>query len=116
MNWLWTEYRPKKRIPERKPRADGEKPRVNIIGPHLRHLQQPSDLAEIRRLIEGIGAEVNMVFPLGSHLADVRGLRTRMSTSAFTASSGDCSARRLSGPTCRRRSDCTARQVSAQSR
>jgi chlorophyllide a reductase subunit Z len=32
MYWLWGEYGPKK-VPERKPRADGEKPRVNIVGP-----------------------------------------------------------------------------------
>lgn len=70
MYWLWTEYG-SKRVPARKPRKPGEKPRVNLIGPIYGYFNTWSDLAEIRRLVEGIGAEINMVFPLGSHLADV---------------------------------------------
>lgn len=72
--WLWNQYGAQsgKRS---KSRPAGSKPLVNIVGPMYGTFNMWSDLAEIRRLIEGIGAEINLVFPLGCALSDIPRLR-----------------------------------------
>lgn len=76
--WLWTQYGGPASAKSKgglKVRRSGAKPRVNIVGPMYGTFNMWSDLAEVRRLIEGIGAEINLVFPLGCSLSQIAHLR-----------------------------------------
>ncbi len=113
--WLWTEFGLKK-IPERKPRKDGEKPRVNIIGPiyGMFNIGRPisprsGDWSKASAPRSTWCSRWEAISPTS------RAWPMRTSMSACTASSAACCARRSSGLTCRRRSGCTARPASCAS-
>jgi chlorophyllide a reductase subunit Z len=64
LRWLWSEYgAPFAGDVLVKPGT------VNIIGPTYGCFNAPSELAELRRLIEGAGGHINMVYPYQSQLA-----------------------------------------------
>jgi len=47
---------------------------VNIIGATYGNFNQPSDIAEVKRLVEGAGGTVNVIFPEGTLLSNIADL------------------------------------------
>jgi chlorophyllide a reductase subunit Z len=55
-------------------RPAATRPSVNIIGPTYGNFNSYSDLAEIKRLVAGIGADVNLVYPFEANSYDTNRL------------------------------------------
>ena len=69
--WLWDQFGGRKTKKRKAKVTENTVKRVNIIGAGYGYFNTPSDLSEIQRLVEGIGAEINIIFPLGCPLADI---------------------------------------------
>ncbi len=65
LQWLWENYGRSETPVQVQPGL------VNIIGPTYGCFNSAADLHEVRRLIEGAGGTVNLVFPFESQLADI---------------------------------------------
>jgi len=62
---------PKVGSTERAPRAPGQRPSCNILGPSALGFRHRDDVAEISRLLEHMGVEVRTVAPLGATADDL---------------------------------------------
>ena len=91
--WLWDEYGAQQTATVTpNPRA------VNIIGPTYGCFNAPSELEEMRRMIEGAGGTVNIVFPYATTLAEMHRLAAGAVTVVLYKEFGMGLAERLEKP------------------
>ncbi len=64
--WLWNRFGRERAVPL----SADDAQMVNIIGPTYGCFNSPSDLHEVKRLIEGAGGKVNLVYPFEATLKD----------------------------------------------
>ena len=55
----------------RPPRAEGARPRCNLLGATALGFRHRDDVSEVSRLLAGLGVDINVVAPLGARPADL---------------------------------------------
>ncbi len=75
------------------------RPSVNIIGPTYGNFNSYSDLAEIKRLVAGIGADINLVYPFEAASGDTKHLTDADASIVMYAEYGRSLAREVGLPT-----------------
>jgi len=70
LGWIWDEFK----FDAAAQGIEAEPLLVNIIGPTYGCFNSPSDLHEIKRLVEGVGGKINMVYPYAVKFADTANL------------------------------------------
>jgi chlorophyllide a reductase subunit Z len=81
------------------PHPPKARPRVNIIGPTYGNFNSYSDLHELKRLVAGIGAELNLVYPFEAHAYDTPHLADADASIVMYAEYGKSLAREVGLPT-----------------
>jgi len=97
--FLWQNrdhFVPRADTPARLPKL---RPSVNIIGPTYGNFNSYSDLAEIKRLVAGIGADINLVYPFESASGDTKHLADADASIVMYAEYGRSLAREVGLPT-----------------
>ncbi len=74
------------------------RPSVNIVGPTYGNFNSYSDLAEMKRLIAGIGADVNLVYPFEAEASDTVRLADAGATVVMYEEYGKSLAREIGRP------------------
>ncbi len=60
---------------KRRERLAGQRPRCNVLGPSSLGFRNRDDIVEVRRMLDSMGVEVNVVAPLGASPSDLARLR-----------------------------------------
>jgi chlorophyllide a reductase subunit Z len=85
--------------PDSPPRATPQGKSVNIIGPTYGCFNSYSDIAELKRLLAGIGARINLIYPFEANSYDTVALADATATIVMYKEFGSSLAREVGLPT-----------------